>query len=240
MRGKAQLAWPDNLTSSDRLTAARDRVEKLIDHWTLAIAVRESNVEMSSAKIRNQIPKSYGANCYNTLLYSQLRYELICLTVIWDKSKKDRDSILTVFDLINDSNVRAAIIANAGEQYRQDPSQVTFDTFIDRRRKEEIARAKAELNKLKKLVNLIPNHYRVKKIIAYRDETIAHSLSKNTTNIVPYVIPSAKGIWDLTEKCIQLLNSLVRNSSFDFTGSAKMHRRNAEYFWGGMKITMKK
>ena len=239
MAKSSQVKWPNNLPTNDRLAIASNRVEKLLDHWITILAIRESNAQMNSLQLRKQIPKSYAANCYNYLSYSQRRYELICFTAVWDKSSEDRDSIPTIFRLINDPKVRSAIVAKAASNYQQSTQHAAIDEYMVRRQREEIAKAKGQLMKLETLVRLISNHDTVKKIIAYRDETIAHSLSKSVSQVTPYQIPNAKGVWDLTEKCIVLLNSLVRNSGFDFKGSVEMHHRNAEYFWGGLTVKVK-
>lgn len=232
--------WTNNLTTLQRINFAKERLEKLKNHLSFALAVRESNVQLLSARIRRQIPKSFAANCYNTLLKSQLRYEVICLTAMWDRAGTDRNSIPALLTLLNDADVENEIVARAEAQYSQSASNSDISTYIARRRKEENQKSKGSLKELKSLVGMLPKNARFRSMIDSRDETIAHTLSKPNSKISPNNIPKTKGFWDTTVKCVVLLDSLINNGSMGWSEEEERHRRNAQLFWNSVKISITK
>lgn len=234
MSTKPKLTWPINLTAADRISVAKARLYKAKDLLSFAIAVRESNAQLVSARIRRQIPISRAANCYNFLVASQLRHEVVCLTALWDESREDRDSLPTILQLVSDSNVEAELLKIAENSYSGSSA------YEKRRRKEERRRAIGQFSEVKKLIGVLPKNARFKKLRDFRNEVIAHTLSKPASNIRPNAIPKTKGFWDYTIKCLSLLDALIANSSMDWTGAEKIHRRNAALFWQSVSITLKK
>jgi hypothetical protein len=233
--------WPNNLTSIERLESAKLRINNLLDHTLFSLSVRESNAQLMSARFRRQIPISHAANCYNTLLVSQLRYEIVCISAIWDgigsgKSDNNRNSIPSLIELISDPSVENEIVRVAESGYDDDGQDQTISGYNARRRREEKARALQQLAEVKKLAALFPKNQRFRKLIAYRDQIVAHTLTIQGSDVVPGAIPKTRGFWDYTIKCVGLLNLLIAGSGFDFSGSEEMHRRNAKQFWDSMNF----
>lgn len=232
-------SWPNDLSTLQRLSVAKERLERLKDHLSFALAARESNVQLLSARIRMQIPKSRAANCYNTLLISQLRHEVICLTAMWDSAGTDLNSIPALLMLLNDAKVEKEIVARAEAQYGHSADNSDISAYIDQRRKEEKQRSMGSLKELKILAGTFPKNARFKKVIDFRNETIAHTLSKANSKISINNIPKTKGFWDITMKCVSLLDYLISNKSMDWNGTEKIHRRNAHLFWKSVKFNLK-
>jgi hypothetical protein len=232
------LAWPDTLNADGRIGAVRERLEKLKDHLSYSMAVRESNILLLSARIRKQIPVSYAANCYNVLVISQLRSELACLTALWDTAKESRNSIPTLYRLISSADVQSEIFRRAEDQYQHVPEYSDIPDYIEKRRTEERVKALGCVEEIAKLVEMFPKNRRYKKILDYRNEVVAHSLSIPGSAVAPLIIPKTKGLWDYTIKCVSLLSSLIDHSQMDWEGSESQSKRNATQFWRGIRFTL--
>jgi AbiU2 len=103
--------WPMSLSVEERVSLAKDKINKIIDHVCLCIALNESNAILNYSKsISGQIGSSHAAHTFALLQNSQHRYELMRLCALWDAPGRNRESIPTVAALIDDQDVISALV----------------------------------------------------------------------------------------------------------------------------------
>jgi hypothetical protein len=74
--GKA--VWPENLSTEDRIELAQAKTRQAMTHLLEMLALHENNaVIVYSDVLAKQIPKSRGANAFNTFQQSMHRYEIV-------------------------------------------------------------------------------------------------------------------------------------------------------------------
>jgi hypothetical protein len=105
-----------HLATVERVEAAKQKTERVVDHLFQLIALHENNaVVVYSDALALQIPRSYAANAFNVFQQSLYHLEIVRLCALWDRAWPDlsRESIPTVVELIADSNVIDALVEEA-------------------------------------------------------------------------------------------------------------------------------
>src|SRR5262245_18587585 len=105
-----------HMATVERVEAAKQKTERLVDHLFQLIALHENNaVVVYSDALALQIPRSYAANAFNVLQQSLYRFEIGRLCALWDRAWPDlsRESVPTIVELIADSNVIDALVEEA-------------------------------------------------------------------------------------------------------------------------------
>jgi AbiU2 len=230
--------WIPSGTVEERIRSAQEKLDRIVERVLSGLVLRESNRQLLKGKLSRQIPLSRAANCYNALIESQLKYETLLLSSLWDKGSKDRNSIPSVLELVDDTAVRRQLRKNAEEQYPATDPAGTLTNYYTTRRKEEVANFDKRIDKafgLSSSVHAIPEFNNLRN---FRDFEIAHSITVSSPAVDLTKIPLAEPFWDQTIECLDNLNSTVRLSGFDFEGSKNMHLRSAEEFWGNLKFRL--
>ena len=109
------------MSISGNIIQARDKLEKVHGHLVHVIELHESNrIVGASDALAGQVPKSVAANAFNLFSDSFYRYQIIRTCALWDKARRDRDSIPSVVDLVRAPEVIEALIEEI-EKFWSDP-----------------------------------------------------------------------------------------------------------------------
>src|SRR5262249_49641021 len=99
-----------SMATADRVSLAKTRTEKVVEHFRHLITVHETNrIVLFSDILSRQIPASRAANAFNIFRDSLYRFEIVRLCTLWDGPGSDRESIPTVFALLDCRRVRRMI-----------------------------------------------------------------------------------------------------------------------------------
>jgi len=99
------------LDAATRIERAKKLLaDKIINDVRVAIDIQANNEYLLySNQLVDQIPRSYAANAYNILIGSVFHYAALRTVVLWDSARKDRASIQTVVEYIDDPAVIDAL-----------------------------------------------------------------------------------------------------------------------------------
>ncbi len=89
-----------------RIGEAKRLTACVVDHLQYLLDIHENNaVLLYSATLSKQIPKSYAANAFNVFREAMHQIEIVRVCALWDNPTLDRESVLSVIELIDDPNV---------------------------------------------------------------------------------------------------------------------------------------
>jgi monomeric isocitrate dehydrogenase len=75
--------FPDNLSEEQRVTTAKMRTDRLVDHVSALFGLHEANaIIIYSPTLSAQVPRSYAAHAFNAFQQSMHLYELVRLCAI--------------------------------------------------------------------------------------------------------------------------------------------------------------
>jgi hypothetical protein len=84
--------FPDNWDDAERLSAAKHRTRKLIDHIFSLFMMHEANAIVTySDCLSRQIPRSFAAHAFNQFQTSMHLFEIIRLCALWDSASEHRE-----------------------------------------------------------------------------------------------------------------------------------------------------
>jgi hypothetical protein len=101
------------LTTAERVRAAKQKTERVMDHLLYLLALHESNaVIFYTDTLSAQIPRSYAAHAFNLFRECMFRFEIVRLCALWDRPYPDlsRESIPTIIALIDNAEVIEALV----------------------------------------------------------------------------------------------------------------------------------
>ena len=89
-----------------------------MDHAVDLLWINESNaVTLYSDVLSKQIPRSYAAHAFNVFRKSMHQIEIVRLCALWDPAKIERETIPTIIELIDHSDVLARLADAVRAQY---------------------------------------------------------------------------------------------------------------------------
>src|SRR5262245_63755995 len=97
-----------HMATVERVEAAKQKTERVVDHLLQLIALHENNaIVVHSDALALQIPRSYAANAFNIFQQSLYRFEIVRLCALCDRAWPDLslESIPTIVELIAYANV---------------------------------------------------------------------------------------------------------------------------------------
>ncbi len=180
--------------------------------------------------LSDQIPKSHAAHAFTELQNSVLHYEIMRLCTFWETVDLDSRSIPTIVALADCSGVSQCVYDDHFSHYR------SYDSDIA---KKWGAKARRRLRTGIRGANEIEASDILFNVRNFRDK-LAHQLEltrREKEAAIP--LPRYGDERNLFRKTVTTLNRLylsLNGTGFDWDSAKKMHRRNAEAFWKGVKI----
>jgi hypothetical protein len=239
------------ITTAERVQAAKEKTDRIVDHLLYLIALHESNaVVVYSDTLSKQMPRSYAAHAFNVFRQCMSHFEIVRLCALWDsprsnqKSIPTEETIPTLVELINDLNVINALAAEARASSLvgvHDPSLVDISQALKKRARQNADKARRRLKKCIKTAQKIEHSALLDSVRNLRSKHLAHSLSetrreqKGRQGALPPVLPVKYGderkllLDSLT--LVKELHPWVKGGDFLFDHSRDIARRNAEELW---------
>ena len=239
-----------HMATVERVEAAKQKTEQVVDHLFQLIALHENNaIVVYSDTLALQIPRSYAANAFNVFQQSLYRFEIVRLCALWDRAWPDlsRESIPTIVELIADSNVIEALVEETRSTWTSwmlpvDPEDPKTDAAVresltrlnERPVQEKTAEVSDGLKKSIARGRKIENSAILRNVRKLRDKHLAYSLFETfqeKKNAVPIQYGDER---ELLLESIQLVETLqlwVNGTSIDFDKSQQIARKNVEALW---------
>src|SRR5262249_45744712 len=99
-------AWVTKMSTAERITAANDKTQRVLDHLLYLLALHENNaIVLYSDTLSRQIPTSFAANAFNVSRQGLHQFEIVRLCALWDGVGQDKENIPTIIELIDDRDV---------------------------------------------------------------------------------------------------------------------------------------
>jgi hypothetical protein len=241
--------WP----TQKRIDEARLITKSLIDHVHYLLDLHENNaVAIYSDTLAKQIKRSNAAAAFNVFQSAMHQFELVRLCALWDSAQLDRESIMTVVELIDHDDVILALAEETYAAYANQPTQVYHQDHETEEMRQLIAdainRSNAEfgdqqawraIDDLKNAIKATREFERSELMASlrnHRDKYLAHSLRSTSREKRGPVSPLKYGNETVVlEKSLPIIEALycwVNGTSISLTDSRESDRKNAEALWG--------
>jgi hypothetical protein len=244
----------EHMTAAERIQAAMEKTERVVDHLLYLLAVHENNaIIVYSDTLSSQIPYSHAANAFDMFQRGLHQFEIVRLCALWDRAEPTKENIPTVIELIDHPSVIDMLVEETRSQWADqhvaetilnpsdDPKLAADErdalrSINQRFGLEEAARARSELTKAIGDARDILMSERLAGIMNLRDKQLAHSLSetrreKKTGPVAPMKYGDERKILLASLPIVEALYCWINGKSFSFANSQKIDRNNAEALW---------
>lgn len=245
----------DGWTTSQRIEAAKAKMNGLIGHLQYLLAIQANNtLIVYSSVLSSQIPRSYAANAFNVFQRSAHQFEVMRLCALWDDVGKHRESIPTVVALVDDEEVIEALAAEmqahwdnigAGRHSDLDKNDQEAAAAIDRRYgTERAAKVRTDLKAAIKKSKAVQKSPKLKSLMNARHKHLAHNLSatKHELRGLPLRPLRYGDPAHFSRRSIPIAEALycgVNGASFSFEDSRRFYRKAAKSLWRGCKVNVR-
>jgi hypothetical protein len=238
------------MATVERVEAARQKTERVVDHLLQLIALHETNaIVVYSDTLALQIPRSYAANAFNVLQQSLYRFEIVRLCALWDRAWPDlsRESIPTIVELIADSNVIDALVEETRSTWTsrilpvdsEDPkTDAALREALTRLNERPVEEKAAEVSDgLKESIargRKIENSAILRGVRKLRDKHLASSLFETfqeKETAVPMQYGDERELLLGSIQLVEMLQLWVNGTSIDFDKSRQIARKSVEALW---------
>lgn len=207
-----------------RIADAKRITARVVDHIQYLLDIHENNVVvLYSDTLSKQIPKSYAANAFNIFREAMHQIEVVRICALWDQPSLDRESILTVIELIDDEKVIEALVEQARTGLPEEAG------------KQRAERAVTSLKDAIKSAREQRGSERLKSIRNLRDKHIAHYLSETiqekTGAVEPMKVGDERVVLNASIPIVEALNSWVNNVALPLKEAQAIDRKCAEALW---------
>lgn len=236
MKKKPKKLEIDDLAVEDRIKRASSMLHGMINDLLELIRVHENNrLVVYSGLIADQIPRSFAANAFNTLVRTMHQYEVIRLCAFWDPIELGARSLPHVSALVGPMDVRNALIESTKQHWLNHHDEY-FAISQARKVGEQLDRAK-------RATMQISASDRLWHLMQTRHKRLAHGLMRTraeekTGKTAIFVAGTERSILRSTIRIVDLFHLAVTGTSFDFNGSREMFRRNSEALWKGVTVNV--
>lgn len=243
---KSSAQWVARMSAEERLAAADTKIQRMLDLCIELVHLHECNkIVAYENRLKGQIPRSFAGVSYRVFSKALVQRELIGVCTLWDSVREDRNSIPTVCTLLDSEDVRdevldrkrkAALMGRHLSAQGDDPELLAWVTAVSDRDNEE--RAVQRANLLPSVVERARELERsdiMKAARDFRDLHLAHNLADSAKKS-PELSARYGDEGRLLEASIPILqdlNLVARSSSYDWSGTWRIARRNAEALWYG-------
>jgi hypothetical protein len=248
-------AWPDRLPDADRITLARARTDKLVDHVRSLFLMHETNqIVAYSPLLTAQIPRSYAGHAFAQFQKSMLLFEIVRLCAIWDGKGSDRASLATIVALYDTPEIRSRI---EQETYDYHLATGAAPPIGDRAlaewaKSEALKRATQERTKVQRrlervaaAVNCLTKSKVVTSAMEFRNQYIAHNLDLPSPDLkVEEAPPRAMKYGDerrllrVTVRLVDDLHYALNGASFAWDDAREQAKRSASQLWDNCKFSI--
>ena len=138
---------------SNKIDRAKFLIERVANHARLLCRIHYSNRELISDASNLQVSPSYALHTLNLLKTTQYRYEVLRLSAIWDKPSKNRESIPSILNLIQDNNVRDELEQIHISEMESNNVFLDYDENDEAESGDQPVVSSSEIRELQKLAN---------------------------------------------------------------------------------------
>jgi hypothetical protein len=207
-----------------RITEAKRLTGCVVDHLQYLLDIHENNaVVLYSTTLSKQIPKSYAANAFNVFREAMHQIELVRVCALWDNPTLDRESILSVIEMIDDPDV----LETLADQARGDLPKPVAD--------QRAAKALANLKEAIKKAREMRNSKDLKSIRSLRDKHVAHYLTEKAEEAENALAPMKHGdegpVIEASIAIVEALNSYVNGVGLSFSDCRAIDQKCAAALW---------
>ena len=247
-----------DLPRPERITLAKAKMTKIIDHFLYVIELHANNsFVVFSPVLASQIPRSYAANAFKVFQRSMYQIEIVRLCAIWDGIDLDKENIPTVVALIDDDEI-IEMLAEETRSHRvneasggltnpskDDPDLAAFEQEMTKQINlqfagEEASTARTELRRAIADTREVLGSERLASIMNMRDKHLAHSLETTRREKDGPVQPMKYGdetkLLNASIPIVERLYCWVNGTSFSIENSQEIDQNNAEALWTGCKF----
>jgi len=242
----------EHMTTAERIEAAKEKTERVVDHLLYLLALHENNaIIVYSDTLSSQIPYSRAANAFNVFRAGLHQFEIVRLCALWDRAGDDKENIPTIIELIRPPEVIEALAQETLGHWSgigghimnpsKDPALSALEAECLQRHNEEFGqqqaqRARDELRKAIADVRAILSSSRLSSIMNLRHKHLAHSLTetkleKKAGRIPPMKYGDEREILLASLRIVEALHCWVSGKCFSFADSQEIGRNNAEALW---------
>jgi hypothetical protein len=243
--------WPDNLSVEERIEAAQDKTRQAVTHLLDILALHENNaIIVYSNKLSKQIPRSIGANAFNTFQQSMHRYEIVRVCSLWDSADPAKENISTIIALVNSDTVIRRLGLEMAKYWggfggtllnqSDDPelAEIERNALLASEQafgKKQGAQVRRKLRAAISLFNKTRQNPKVISLHNLRDKKLAHLLSytrrekHGPIGTVKYGYETE--LLDASVRIVQALYLGVCGTSLDFNESRRIDRKYAKALW---------
>lgn len=256
-----------SLTTTERVELAKAKMKTVIGNAIHLIELYEANEIITfSDTLSKQIPFSHAANAFNVFQDAMFRFEVVRLCVLWDPCQPwdlDKESLPAVIQLVDEP----AVIAALREKTRQEHGAIGTRHYFDASDPPDLRAAVADMvsksqwrfadeqaakieRRLKLAIRWATQHMQSPTVQAmqnFRDKHIAHALSstrmekkaaKAGGSVESMKYRDARWLYRRTLAIADNLYVAVNGTSFDWSGSVEIARRNASRLWGACRFDL--
>jgi len=192
--------------TAKRISEAKRLTTCVVDHLQYVLDIHENNaIVLYSDTLSKQVPTSYAANAFNVFREAMHQIEIVRIYALWDNPVIERESILTVVELIDDQKVLDALADQARGNY---PPQIA-----NQRAEQAVSSLKDAIQKARQL----RKSDTLKSIRNLRDKHVAHYLTQTVEEKAGDVAPMKHGdevpVIGTSISIVETLNSYVNDVS---------------------------
>lgn len=228
------------MSANERYRRARDKLANDQNEGTVPALLNHLRVHENtrwlvySGHLPKQIPTSHAAHAFNALQLSALHYEIIRLCTFWDPIDLDSRSIPTIIKLADNPDVLECVyndhFANHGQQNNGYAKE--WASKARRRLRDGIREAKK-----------VEASDMLRRTRNFRDK-LAHQLevthAERKGSVQASLYGDEKRLLQNTVTTVKRLYLTLNGASFDWSGARRIHRRNAEAFWSGITVNVRR
>jgi hypothetical protein len=237
----------------DRLKAAKEKIERVVDHLHYLLQLHENNaIVVYSDTLSSQIPTSRAANAFNVFQRGLHQFEIVRLCALWDPAGDEKENIPSTIDLIDHSDVIEALAQETlagwigiGGHMITNPSddpdlRALGEEALLRSNElfgqEQAQKARDDLRKAITDARDILCSQRLAGIMNLRHKHLAHSLSetrleKKTGPVAPMKYGDEREILLASLPIVEALYCWISGKGFSFEDSREIDRKNAQALW---------
>jgi hypothetical protein len=240
-----------------RIDEARLITKSLIDHVHYLLDLHENNaVAIYSDVLVKQITRADAGAAFRVFQSAMHQFELVRLCALWDSAQADRESIMTVVELVDNDDVILALAEETFAAYANLSTAVYHqDHETEEMRKliaDAMSRSNAEfgdqqawqaIDDLKNAIKAT-REFESSALMAslrnHRDKYLAHSLRSTRREklgpIAPLQYGNETAVLEKSLPIIEALYCWVNGTSVSLTDSQESDRKNAQALWGACRF----
>jgi len=252
-------AWITKLTTTERVTRAREKTRRVVDHLHYLLELHENNaIVLYSPILSEQIPTSFAANAFNVFQQGLHQIEIVRLCALWDRVEPEKENIPTVVELVDDDEVIESLAQETASYWKSaggrilkpydDPKLRQLEIEVLQQADElfgqqQAQKARDELRDAIGKSRQILASQEHASIMNLRDKHLAHSLSKTRREQKVGPISGMKygderHMLDATLPIVEVLYCWVNGTSLSFEDSREIKRKNANALWTACKFNI--